>query len=265
MMRLLQPPLRLVRAWVERVVEMAGVDRAVVLGAQAFSALIPLLIVYSALLDPGGSTAFVDRLIDRLELSGSTADSLRQAFAPPESVEASITAFSAVILVVSALSFTRAMQRLYEHAWRLQPRGMRSTPWGLLWLAGIAVFASLRQVIDGAFSGPADVIVSIALGTVLWLVSPFILLARREAFRALLPGAVVTAVAMTAFSVATVLTAPRTFASSASAYGLIGVAFAMIGWLIAAGIVIMLAASLGAVIAEAAGLRRPAAKPGASA
>jgi membrane protein len=264
MMRLLELPVQLVREWLERVVEMEGVDRAVVLGAQAFAALFPLLIVYSAVLDPGGSTAFVDRLISRLELTGSAADSLRQAFAPEEKVEASVTAFSALILVVSALTFTRAMQRLYERAWQLEPRGLRSTGWGLVWLAGLGVYGSLRQVIDGALSGPVDVIGSIALGTALWLVTPFILLARREAFGALLPGAVVTAVAMTAFSVVTVLTAPRSFAASASAYGLIGVAFAMIGWLIAAAIVIMLAATLGAVIAELAGLRRPVAKPGAS-
>jgi membrane protein len=262
--RLLQPPLRLVRAWVERVVEMEGVDRAVVLGAQAFAALFPLLIVYSAVLDRGGSTAFVERLIERLDLSGSAADSLRQAFAPEEAVESSVTAFSVLILVVSALTFTRAMQRMYERAWRLEPRGLRSTGWGLVWLAGLAVYGSLRQAIDGALAGPADVIGSIALGTALWLVTPFILLARREAFRALLPGAVLTAASMTTFSVVTVVAAPRSFTTSASAYGLIGVAFAMVGWLIAAAIVVMLAAALGAVIAEMAGLRRPAAKPGAS-
>jgi membrane protein len=264
-MRLVQGAVRLVRAWVERVVEMEGIDRAVVLGAQAFAALFPLLIVYSALLDRGGSSAFVERLVDRLDLSGTAADSLRQAFAPPDEVQSSVTAFSVVILVVSALTFTRAMQRLYERAWNLDPRGLRTTGWGLVWLAGAAVYGSLRQLVDGALSGPADVIGSIALGTALWLVTPFILLARREAFRALLPSAVLTAVSMTVFSIATVVFAPRTFTTSASAYGVIGVAFAMIGWLIAAAIVVMLAATLGAVIAELAGLRRRAAKPGASA
>jgi membrane protein len=264
-MRLLQGAVRLVRAWVERVVEMEGIDRAVVLGAQAFAALFPLLIVYSAVLDRGGSSAFVERLIDRLDLSGTAADSLRQAFAPPDEVQSSVTAFSVVILVVSALTFTRAMQRLYERAWHLEPRGLRTTGWGLVWLAGLAVYGSMRQVIDGALSGPGDVIGSIALGTALWLVTPFILLARREAFRALLPSALLTALSMTIFSVATVVAAPRSFTTSASAYGVIGVAFAMIGWLIAAAIVVMLAASLGAVIAELAGLRRQAAKPGASA
>jgi membrane protein len=242
---------------------MEGVDRAVVLGAQAFAALFPLLIVYSALVDPGGGTGFVDRVIERLDLTGSAAESLRRAFAPAEEVEDSITTASAVILVVSALTFTRAMQRMYERAWRLEPRGLRATGWGLLWLAGLAGFLTVRQIADHALTGPIDVIVSLAFGTLLWLATPFVLLARRESFRALVPGALLTALTMTAFSVATVLVAPRTFASSASAYGVIGVAFALIGWLIAAAIAIMLAASLGAVIAELAGLRRPAAKPSA--
>jgi membrane protein len=78
-------------------------------------------------------------------------------------------------------------------------------------------------------------------------------------------GALVTAASMAVFSVVTVIWAPRSFATAAAAYGVFGVAFAMVGWLIAAAIVIMLATSLGAVIAEAAGLRRRAAKPGASA
>ena len=37
------------RSWTARFVEVQGVDRAMSLGAQAFSALIPLLIVYSAI------------------------------------------------------------------------------------------------------------------------------------------------------------------------------------------------------------------------
>jgi membrane protein len=243
---------------------MEGIDRAVVLGAQAFTALFPLLIVYTALLAPGGGTAFAEHLIERLDLSGDAADSLRRAFEPPPDVEGGVTTAGAVVLVVSALAFTRAMQRLYERAWRLQPRGMRSTGWGLLWLAGLVVFLSARQLIDGALSGPIDVVASVASGTVLWIGTPFVLLARRERWQALLPGAVMTAIAMAAFSVVLVLVAPRTIATSASEYGLIGVAFGVVGWLIAAGFVIMVAAALGAVYAETAGLRRPAAKRGGS-
>jgi membrane protein len=244
---------------------MEGIDRAVVLGAQAFTALFPLLIIYTALIAPGGGTDFAGRLIERLELTGTAAESLREAFAPPADVDESVSTAGVLVLVVSALSFTRAMQRLYERAWKLQPLGMRASGWGLLWLAGLVLFLSVRTVIDRALTGPTDVIVSVACGTLLWIATPFVLLARRERWQALLPGAFVTAIAMTAFSVAVVLVAPRTFTTSASEYGVIGVAFAVVGWLIAAAFVIMAAAALGAVIAETAGLRRPVAKRGASA
>jgi membrane protein len=251
--------LTVFRAWLERIVQMEGLDRAVVLGAQAFAALFPLLIVYTALVDPGGSDGFAERVIDRLELTGAAADSLRRAFEPPPDVEGGVTIVGLLVLVVSALSFARAMQRLYERAWKLPPRGIRASGWGLLWLAALVLFLTVRQIVDRELSGPTDVIVSVAAGTLLWLGTPFLLLARRERWQALLPGALITAIAMTALAVVIALFGTRTFTSAASEYGLIGVAFALMGWLIAAGMVIMAAAALGAVTAELAGLRRPAA------
>jgi len=142
------------------------------------------------------------------------------------------------------------MQRLYARAWRLAPLGMRATGWGLLWLAGFVAFVAGRNTVDGALSGPADVIVSLALSTLLWIVSPFVLLARRVPWRRLLPGALVTAVAMFAFSLTLVLASPPTFVSAASSYGMIGVAFAIVGWLVAAATVIMASAALGAIVGE---------------
>jgi membrane protein len=242
-------PVQLVRAWIERIVEMEGIDRAVVLGAQAFTALFPLLIVYASATSPGGESSFAERLIDRFDISGSSADSLRQAFAPQEP-DSGVKALSVVLVIVSALAFTRAMQRLYERAWRIKALGMRATGWGLLWLACVVVFASVRNVVDGELQGLPDVAVSLALSTLLWIGSPFVLLARRVPWRRLLPGALLTAAAMLVFSGAIVVGAPRTFGTAAAEYGLIGVAFAIVGWLVGAAMVIMASAALGAVVAE---------------
>jgi membrane protein len=243
-------PLQLVRAWIERVVEMEGIDRAVVLGAQAFTALFPLLIVYASLVSRSGESGFADHLVDRLAISGPSADSLRSAFAPPET-GGGTRFFSALLVLVSALAFTRAMQRLYERAWRLKPLGLRATGWGLLWLGGLAVFAATRNFADNELSGLPDVTVSLAISTLLWIASPFVLLARRVPWQRLLPGALMTAAAMLVFSVALVVFAPHTFGSAAASYGLIGVAFAIVGWLVAAAMVIMASTALGAVVAEA--------------
>jgi membrane protein len=227
-----------------------------VLGAQAFSALFPLLIVYAAMVAPEGRSGFAERVIDRFDLRGDVAEDVHTAFAPPETVEHSVTAIGVVLLVISALAFARAMQRVFERAWGLEPLGVRASGWGLLWLAGLVLYFSARQAVDGALTGPLDAVVSIALGTLVWTATPLVLLARRLHWRALLPGAAVTAVAMTALSVAAVLLGPRTIASSAVSYGLIGIAFALSGWLVVYGIVIAATAALGAVIAETAGLVR---------
>src|SRR3954451_6053563 len=239
--------VQLARAWIERIVEMEGIDRAVVLGAQAFTALFPLLIVYASATSPGGEDSFAERLIDRFDISGSSADSLRLAFAPQQP-DSNIKAVSVVLVIVSALAFTRAMQRLYERAWRMKGLGIRATGWGLLWLACGGGFASGRKLVAGELQGLPDVAVSLTLSTLLWIGSPFVLLARRVPWRRLLPGAVLTAAAMLVFSGALVIGAPRTFGTAAAEYGLIGVAFAIVSWLVGAAMVIMASAGLRAVV-----------------
>jgi membrane protein len=70
-------PIRLLidiaRDWLRRFVAVQGIDRAMAIGAQAYTALIPLLIVYSSLLPRSDNEDFADVLIRRFELSGSTA------------------------------------------------------------------------------------------------------------------------------------------------------------------------------------------------
>ena len=45
--------------------------------------------------------------------------------------ESGVTALGVTLLLVSALAFTRGMQRLYEGAFDLPKLGMRNTQWGV--------------------------------------------------------------------------------------------------------------------------------------
>src|SRR5687767_569356 len=101
----------------ERFVELEGFDRAMALAGQAFAALLPLLIIVGAA-SPAGGKDLADGLVDRFDLDGQAAATLEAAVAQPSAVQDSITVLSAFILVISALSFTRALQRLYVRAWR---------------------------------------------------------------------------------------------------------------------------------------------------
>jgi membrane protein len=61
------------------------------IGAQGYTALFPLLIVYASVLPRSGNQGFADMLVGRFDLSGSAAAGVRQAFAPAGDVESGAT------------------------------------------------------------------------------------------------------------------------------------------------------------------------------
>jgi membrane protein len=241
------------RRTVERFLELEGFDRAMALAGQAFAALLPLLIVISAVSPTSGEDA-ASTIVDRLELSGQSAAVVQEAVAEPAEIESGITVLGSAILVISALAFTRALQRLYVRTWRLDKIGLRGNTWGLEWLALLAVFLSLQPAIVGLFDGALATAVSLACSTVLWLLTPWLLIGRRLPWRRLLPQALLTAFGLTALGIASVIYMPRAVVAAAAQFGFIGVAFALLSWLFAVALVLVVTAALGSTLVE-----RPAA------
>jgi membrane protein len=243
--------VELARSWATRFFDVQGVDRAMALAAQAFSALIPLLIVSSAVMSRQDGKSFADDLIDRFDLSGSAADSVKVAFTSSGTVEDSISVLGLLLLTFAGLSFTRGLQRLYEGAYGLPSLGYRNTPWGLAWLALIALYFTLRPVLAGVFSEDAlRASVSLALAAGEWTITPHLLLGRRLEWRRLVAGGVLTAVGMTLLAASSIIWLPETISSSSEQFGAIGVAFALLSWVVAAAFVLVAAATGGAVISE---------------
>ena len=52
--------------------------------------------------------------------------------------------------MVAVLSFSRAVQRLVEQTWELDPLSVRNTFNGLLWIGGLGVYAGLSGVLQVA-------------------------------------------------------------------------------------------------------------------
>jgi membrane protein len=231
-----------VRSLVEPLVRFNFLDRSLALGAQAFGALIPLLIVVETA-EPGDAS-LADDLIERFDLKGAAADTVRTAFAPP-SDQATITALGVLLLIVSSLSFTRRLQRLYEESWGLPPRGLKGTGWGLVWLGCFALYTVLHPALDGVVGGVVGLILSLAGALLIGIVTPYVLLGRRIRGRRLLLQATLTALGLTALGVWSAVYMPHAVESSASSYGTIGVAFAMLTWLWGVGIVLVCAAVYG--------------------
>jgi membrane protein len=245
--RVLLTPGKPIAAWLEQIAKLQIVDRGVGLGAQAFTALIPLLIVYSAIAPASDARSAGDQLIASLKLSGSAAASVRQAVAPPQTVAHELTILGFVLLIGSTLSFARALQRMYEIAYGLRAAGIRGTPWHLLWIALIPIYVTVRPLVD-SLGGPWwHLPGSLLLGLVAWLATPYLLLGRRVSWRRLLPVGALAAIGMSALGFASVIYLPHSISYSASRYGTIGIAFAILSWLVAAGFVLVGSAAAGVV------------------
>ena len=245
----LRPFVEFGRRCFQRFVELEGFDRGMALAGQAFAALLPLLIVVGAA-SPDDGRDVADTLIEEFRLSGSAADALRSALARPARPESGVSQLSFLILAISALSFTRAMQRLYVRAWRLPKMGMRGNGWGLAWLGAFVAWTSVQPVVIGLFHGLLAFVVAETLATGLWLMTPWLLVGRRLSWRRLLPQAALTAIGMLCVSVAAAIYAPRAISAAAADFGVIGVAFSLLTLLFLITMVMVVTAAIGATLAE---------------
>jgi membrane protein len=239
------------RRSLRRFVELEGVDRSMALAGQAFAALLPLLIVVGAAY-PSGGRDLADSLIRRMHLSGEAASTMRAAVAQPAEVQQAASLLGAAVLVISALSFTRALQRLYTRAWGLPKLGMHGNAWGLIWLAAGVVFWSLQPAVTTVFHGVTATVMSISMSFIAWLFTPWILVGKAIHWRRLLPQAILTASGLTALAAASAIYMPRTLESAADRFGFIGVAFSLVSWLFVAALILVSAAALGSVLVEPA-------------
>jgi membrane protein len=237
-----------VRSVLELLAELRALDRALALASKMFIALIPMALLASTVFTDGAS--FADGIVARFGLTGEGADAVRTLFASPAQVRGGITALSVLILAYSVISLARGLQRLYEAAWHLPGLKLGGLVRAMAWMLTFAIYVTLVTPIQtGIRSAGLDFLArfgAILLGTIVWVWTPFILLAGRVERRRLWPTGVITAVCFAVFSVLSRVYMPAVMTTDAHRYGLIGAAFGMVSWLFAAALVLVVTAALGA-------------------
>jgi membrane protein len=234
-------------------------DRALTLAGQAFIALVPLLIVVATLLSSSGAVALGDWLIGRFALTDASADAVRSLFVRPPSASGGLTILSVLTVLVSASSFARSLQRTYETVWQLPARGLRRAVDGIqgaavliIVLAALAYLAGVADRLPGGLASTVVAQACVALPG--WWLASWLLLSRRVAWRTVLPGAVVSAFGQVLVGAAEARYVPHLIERNADRYGVIGVAIALILWLVVIAVLIVasavVGAELGAVLAE---------------
>jgi membrane protein len=234
-----------------RFIRMEGFDRCIVISAQAFTALIPLFIIVASAAPAGEEDVLSDAIINRFALTGESAAAVEALFSTPPGATSSVTFFSAFLLLYSGVAFTRRMQRMYRAAWEQQKVAMRSTVFATLGLlaliAEMVVAYGIRSLVERF---PLDwlwtIPISMATGLVLWTSIPYLLLDRQVHWRRLLFAGGLSAVAMTAFSIATPIYMPELMTRYTNEFGLFGITITILGWLLAVSFVLVASAAIGA-------------------
>ncbi len=227
------------------------INQGTLFAATLLLCFFPFLIVGNAL--AGRSTAA--SLARRVGLNRQAAADVGHLFAPAATTSNAVTGTASVVFfVLGGIAAATALQQLYERIFDLESRGMTDIVRRLVWL-GLLIGATLL----GGWTGPALhhaarpvllAIAAVAYVTAFWWLTMWILLAGRISWRRLLPSACATGVFWVGMVGVFSLFFSGMVISEYNEYGPIGMIFALMSFLIAIGIVIILGAVAGLVWQE---------------
>jgi len=215
--------------------------RAMGFAALAILTVIPLLIVIAAA-SPVPHSGLAAWVIYGMGLTGSSANAITRLFSAPARVLSTTSGFSAVLLVVSGISFAGSVQAGFERIW-----GLPAGPWHKIWrqaawLAALVAYL-YTEATTGTLSGglardASGLSAALVLGIVFFWWGLRFLLGGRVSYLAALPGAVATLVCLAGLRLFSGLVFQPLVAENAVSYGALGTVLIVQSWLIGAGWVV---------------------------
>lgn len=233
---------------VNRFQKVAGFDRSIALASSALTALIPLSLVAGKLVPRHGQESAAERVIERYDLTGGGAEAVRDMLAPAAEPSASLGLLGAFFLLLALLSFTRAVQRLFEQTWELKPLSVRNSLNGLLWIGGLTVYAAVTGYLHTRGDSELELTTTLATVPVSVIFLSWtgrVLSAKRLERADLLPFALLASVLTGVYSVGAQVYLPHLFDTYATRYGVIGAVFAMISALFCIAVILVGSAAAG--------------------
>ena len=237
------------RIWA-RLSELDFINQALVLAGVMTLWLIPALIV----LDRVRGRSSVGTVSQRMGLNAEASSHVSGLFNSGASSTA-VTAGAIAVVAFGLLGAAGAVERLYELAFRLQGRGAKDLWRRLVWPVVLVASVSGMRALTGELKPlpGASLLVAVVSFTLLvpffWWSMHFLLAARKR-WGELLSSAVVTALCWIGFGVFAQFYFSSMVISNDQQYGKIGVVFAMMTWLLAAGVVLILGPVVGTAWSE---------------
>jgi uncharacterized BrkB/YihY/UPF0761 family membrane protein len=234
---------------VNRFQKVAGFDRSIALASGALTAIIPLMIATSSLSSQLGGKDTAARIIERYDLTGGGAQAVNDIFSPPSGTSTSVGIMGFLFLIVAVLSFSRAVQRLFEQTWALNSLSVRNSFNGLLWIGGLTVYVALsgglQAVLGHSRFDLTATLLAMPLSAAFLNWSGWVLSAKRIARRELVPFALLGSALLALYSIGAAVYVPHLFSTYATRYGVIGAVFAMISALFCVMVILVGTAAAG--------------------
>jgi membrane protein len=242
-----------VAAGARRARELDLASGALVLAAQQLTCTLPLLIVLAAVRPAATDSNFGAQLSHYLGLSAGATERLTSVFASTAQVRQATTVVGLLLLVIFALGVAQAHQHFYELTWKLGARRQRSWYRQLRWIGGllayvVALGATARALGNAAIARPAFIALCAPISAVFYWWGQRTLLAGRVPSRSLIPGAVITGVALTVVLATTPWWVSSQVTSTVHQFGLIGVTFVLAVWQLVLSTIVLAGTLTGAAI-----------------
>jgi membrane protein len=234
-------------AWVRvisrRYVDLHGRATAAAITLYGFLALFAVAVLAIAVLGflSTDNRHIARDLVDWLGVKGAAARTVTDAVSKARESRRLATVVGFFGLVWVGSGFAVAMANAYDTAWRVPQRPTRERLVGLLWLVGAGVLLAAGGFVTAGLGAlpaalaPFVLVAGLAVNTLLWLWTAWILPNRRVPWRALLPGALVGAVGLEVLKIVGGYVVPQLVAGSSALYGTLGVVFALLSWLLVFG------------------------------
>jgi membrane protein len=229
---------------------MDFINRGLMVAATLLLCLFPFMIIANAL--AGRSAA--SGLARHLGLNKQAAADVGSLFTSSAATSSAITGTAWVFFILGGIAAATAIQGLYERAFELEGRGTRDILRRLIWLAVLVGCSALAAWAGPGLRGAGGPVLLGAIALVVltgfWWFTIWFLVGGRVSWRDVFPSAVATAVFWLGMEAVFSVVFSGIVTSDDKKYGPIGVVFALMSWLIAIGVVIILGAVAGIVWRE---------------
>lgn len=244
------------------IVRIEFIDRCMLIAAQGLLALIPMLVVLQAFL-PDLTSAAIGSFSEAAGL-GRSGEGQVSGQIDPNQVRAQTGLIGLAIVVFSATSFARAIQRMYERIWELPHVGgiggaRRCFLWLIGWLITLQLVGALRGLLrgtDGLLGEGLKLGLQALLLSALWGVTAWVLLFGRIPWHKLVLGAVLTGTFGLVYNRTSSVFMPAYVDANADQFGTLGIILAISTWLIGFAAVMVASAIVGRVVSEDPTVRR---------